>query len=457
MQRKNNLTLAYFVVFFKLSLGFITYPLVLRYLNGFELSVYFLFISTGSLFELLDFNFSNNIVRYFSYADAGAKELSNIHNNNYTTELNSKLFMNLRQLSKIYYKFMCLVGLVVIGIGFSVYLYFFALKHHQAYLTLELNWSIYCSASLLGLYFMHYAPSLIGRGFIDSVNKISLITKIVGVVFQIIGLIAGLGLFALALAALVSTALERYLLHRVSAQKFCSDLVVEFSKSEFWQLLKHVWRTNYKLGLMTLSWLFLSRVNGFIAGLAISDVNLLTSYLFSYQMVMILFAIAHVPISNNFSDIAALYVRDKVASMQLFLSANRKSILLMCIMWLGIILCGNRILLLLKLHGTLLKPSYLILIGIIYLCEKQLINHTTMISIRDEVPMFSAYLLSAAGTLLLTLLLAFYFHLGMISFILPQFCVQVSFNYWFWVIYNLKRGNIELLTYVKNIILWQKS
>jgi|GEM_PF-4159000 len=79
IKRKNSLSLALFTSVFKVSLGLISYPLFLKFLNSFDLSIYLLFISTIGFVELLDLNFSANLVRYFSYADAGLKTL-NVNN-----------------------------------------------------------------------------------------------------------------------------------------------------------------------------------------------------------------------------------------------------------------------------------------------------------------------------------------------------------------------------------------
>jgi len=454
MQRKHNLTLDYLAVFFKLSLSFITYPLILHYLSGVEISVYLLFISTVSLFELLDFSFSTNLIRYFSYANAGVININNLkddagsHKNPIQENI---LFLNLLNLSRLFYRYMCIVEFVLIGGGFSFYLYFFAQQHHYSYLYLELNWLIYCGSFLLGIYFMYYSPLLIGSGNINDVNKISLISKIVGVFIQIICLISGLGILALVIAALFTTIVERVLLYLFLKRRNLICNKKSNDKQEVWQLFKQVWHTNYKLGLMSLSWLFISRFNSYIAALVTKDINLLTSYLFTLQVISILFSISNVPINNNFADISAWYIKDKVLATKLFLSANRKSLQMMLMLIIATILFGNYILTLLRLHSKLLDLKYLIIICFVYLLEKQAINHTVMISVRNEVPMYKAYLLSALGVLIVSLLMAFILHLGLISFILPQLLVQAICNYWFWVKYNLSKDNISFTQYYKTI------
>ncbi len=459
MQRKNNLVLGYFTVILKLSLGFITYPLVLHYLSSFELSIYFLFLTTTSLFELLDFSFSSNLIRFFSYASAGVTKIDQLSNPNNmdikdTTNLsNADLYSNLLQLSKIYYKYLCIVCFIIIGGGFSIYLLFFTHQHNYSYAKIELSWILYSSASLLGIYFMYYSPLLIGKGYIDSVNKVSLISKLFGVVVQIITLFCGLGILSLAISALATAVTERFLLYLIIKSKnIYLNKQKNNNKNELWLLLKQIWHTNYKLGLMSLCWLFISKFNSFIAGLVINDISLLTNYLFTMQIIMILLSVAHVPISNNFSDISALYISNKIKSMQLFLDSNRKSILTMLFMLCGMLLFANYFLTILHLHGKLLETKYLFVVCLIYLLEKQLINHTTMITIRNEAPMYIAYLISAVAVLLLTLLFAFILHLGILSFILPQLIVQGSFNYWFWVIYNLKASKIKKIQYLRSLL-----
>jgi hypothetical protein len=454
MTRKNNLSLAFLVVFLKFSLGFITYPLYLKYLNSFEISLYFLFISTSSLFELLDFNLSNGLIRYFSYAEGGLSELEKegISNTSTKTE-DDDLFENLLVFSKIYYKWLCFIGAITIGFGFSVYLFFFTKRFHEAFVYYEFNWILYGGSVILGVYFMYLSPALMGKGYIDETNKVSLYSRGLGVVAQVLCIVSGLGLLSLGISAIISTVFERVLLIRLFKQKILINKIRKnINKQSFSTLLKTIWHNNYKLGLMTLAGLFIAKFNTFIAGFAISDLTILSSYLFTFQVFTIILTIAHVPISNNYADMSMFYVSDHGKSIKIFLKYNSYSIVLMIMLVIGVIFFGNFILQLIHIKHGLLPIKYLLLIGLVYILEKQLVDHSTMIAITNKVPMFKAYLVSAVIILVLSILLALVLRIGVIGIILPQLLGQGIFNYWFWVKYNLANEKISFKDYFLSLV-----
>lgn len=454
VERKNNLLLGLATNFLKMSIGFITYPVYLRYLESFQLSIFFLFSGTGALLELLDFGFSGNITRYFAYAASGVSEVIKTRipadiSLSFSSETN--LTNNLMQFAKIYYRVLCGIALLLVIGGFSIYLYFFAKLHNAAYGYIEGIWLIYSVGTLFSVYYMYLAPLLIGKGFIDKTNKIALFCRILGAITQIIMLFSGLGLVSIAIGAVVSGITERILLLKLVRQVL-GKVNTKISKPEFWQLFYNLWHTNYKLGLITLAWLFIAKINTFIAGFAIHDIKLLSEYLFTFQVITILLTFAHVPLSNNFADIAAYYVQDRKKGITLFLKANSKSLWLMLLLSIGMLSFGNLFLKVLHFKHGILTNNYLIIILIIYIFEKQLINHTTMITVRNEVPMFKAYLLTAACVFSLTLIFAYAFKLGIWAVILPQLIVQGLFNYWYWVKYNLAQDEISLYQYGRSLL-----
>ncbi len=235
IKRKNSLSLALFTSVFKVSLGLISYPLFLKFLNSFDLSIYLLFISTIGFVELLDLNFSANLVRYFSYADAGLKTLNpnNHDNHNEQTDLLNDLFIMARQ----YYRYMCIIAFVIFGFGFSLYLYYFTALHHKNFIYYELNWLGYMTAMLLGIYFTYLSPALIGRGHIDRVNRVLLVSKLTAVIIQSC-LVYFIGLSAIVLGALVSMIIERVLLLTLVKTQLDFEKSTKIDKGKFYKLLK---------------------------------------------------------------------------------------------------------------------------------------------------------------------------------------------------------------------------
>lgn len=444
--RKNNLKFGLFVTAFKVSLGFISYPLYLHYLSSFDLSVYFLFASTGFIIELLDFNFSVSLSRYFAYSYN-----FNVLGVNSHTEIKIYNPSVLLQFAKLYYRIVCLFVVVILVVGFSFYLYYFTQLHNQNFWYYECIWLCYSGNVVLGMYFNYMSPLLIGFGYVDKVNKVSFISRISGFIFQLIFILCGFGLITMAISTFVSALVERFLFYGMVNKLVVNFRFDKLSHDKLINVFKDIWKTSYKLGLITFSWLMISRLNSFVIGVSVNDLLLLNQYLFTFQVISILMTLAHVPINNNFGDMASYYVTDKNQAMIIFLKSNKYSIWLMFIFCICMVLFGNLLLSIFGLKHSLLPFQYIIILIIIYIFEKQLVNHTTMISLRNEVPMLKSYLITGFFISLSIILLSIYKVHNLLAYLLPQLIFQGVFNYWYWVKYNLNKFNINIVSYFKGL------
>ncbi len=446
VKRKNSLSLALFASVFKVSLGLISYPLFLKFLNSFDLSIYLLFISTISFVELLDLSFSTNLVRYFSYADAGLKTLNLDNNGDEQPDLLGDLFIMARQ----YYRYMCAIAFVIFGIGFSIYLYYFTALHHKNFVYYELNWLCYALAMLLGIYFTYLSPVLIGRGHIDKVNRVLLISRLTAVVIQSV-LVYFIGLPAIVLGALISVIIERALLLALVKVQLNFVTNKKIDRNKFYTLLKQFWATNYKLALMSIAVTVLVRFKLFVAGFVIYDANILAQFLFSLQIFTIAYTVATVPISNNYSDMSAFFISDKTRLLKVFLKQNRISIGLILLASLIIILSGDVIVRLLKVNHPFLPWPYLFVIALTFILEIQLSNHINSLIVQNKIEMYKSFLVSALATVLMIMVFCFFLHMQLWGLLLAQLIVQSLYNYWYWVKHNLRTYSLSIKDYLYSL------
>ena len=162
--------------------------------------------------------------------------------------------------------------------------------------------------------------------------------------------------------------------------------------------------------------------------------------------------LAHVPISNSYGDISSYYISDEVKATNVFLKANKYSILIMVVLSSGMILFGNFFFSIIGIKHSLLPMKYILLVVIIYLLEKQLVNHSTMISVRNEVPMLKSYLISGGLISITIVTLAILKVDNLWLFLLPQLIFQSVFNYWYWVRYNLSKSNVKMAVYCRGFL-----
>ena len=102
-----------------LSINIFLLPIILQYLSGEELGLWYVFMSVGTFVTMVDFGFSPQIARFVTYAYAGADSLkksgivSAVH-----TEMNAELLLKLLIASRRLYLFLSLfVFILLITVG----------------------------------------------------------------------------------------------------------------------------------------------------------------------------------------------------------------------------------------------------------------------------------------------------------------------------------------------------
>lgn len=432
MKRTNSLKLAFVTFFFKYGLGLLSYPIFLHYLNTRDAGIYFLMLNSGALFDLLDLNFKNSLVIRFSQS---------IGNNISVNDKSNLSYADILAFSKFFYAVICAVALLVIGLGFAIYLYFYVLQKgfvydYYKYLSI---WAIFCLSSLLQVYYTYLGPALSSKGHIDFINRLSIKTKIIGFIVQMLLLVVGFGLFALALATAIATVYERLSIYRYY-KLVVSEVknIVKISLPEFKRIFNELWETNYKLGLVSFALIINSRAPAYFIGMLHISQSQITAYLFTMQLVNLIFTFSHIPLANNFADLSYYFVKDTKKFVNVFNQVNRMSLIQYVILIFLFISIGPAFIKLLGIKHSLLSLDLVLIIGVIYFFEKLLLNYTTIICITNKIPMYRSFILSSLFIVLVQIILVSKFNTNLLSVILPQFIVQIVFNYWLWPLQGIK-------------------
>ena len=72
---RKDIIWSYIAKFFQIGAGFITLPLILRLLSSEEIGMNYLMLTISSMVALLDFGFSPQFGRNFTYVYSGASRL----------------------------------------------------------------------------------------------------------------------------------------------------------------------------------------------------------------------------------------------------------------------------------------------------------------------------------------------------------------------------------------------
>ena len=66
-----------------------------------------------------------------------------------------------------------------------------------------------------------------------------------------------------------------------------------------------------------------------------------------------------------------------------------------------------------------------------------------MISSFNEIPYWPAYVISAAGSLLLSIVLVDKFDMGIMGLVIAPLIINALYNYWKWPVYLMKKVGIH--------------
>lgn len=417
-----------------LGMSVIILPFVLKLLTTEELGLWYVFGSISALVSLLDFGFSPSIMRNIIYAWSGADKL----NKEGTPEMainvgpNYSLMVNLIHASKrIYFIIATLAGLFLVFLG-TPYIHSLVNYEVNKYL---FAWLIYSVGVFLNLYYSYWNPLLKGIGAIKEANQVQVISRLIYFVLTILGLSFGGGIFWLSIMYLLSGLLLRILsklvFERVSNIKDYNKKDTDYS-ANIKELLKTIWPNAKKQGLVTVG-----------AWLITKSTTLLSSYFYGLEetaqlgLSLQLYGFIGGFSSLLFNSYAPEIISSKLGgNIDRFKELFARSIIIQWIVSimgvLAVVCIGPLALKIIGANSSLLPRPILIILGVILILEWNHSTFATLITLTNRVPFLASSLLSGAGIVILSLVLANFTNLGVFGLVLSQGIIQIIYNNWYW-------------------------
>lgn len=448
---KSDIVWNYAGSIFNLGMSVFILPFVLRILSPEELGLWYIFGSIAALVSLLDFGFSPSIMRNIIYAWSGATRLykEGIPETNKNKGPNFSLMITLINASKkIYFTIAVLAGFMLLLLG-TPYIDSLIGSEPNNYLA---SWGIYSAGVFLNLYYSYWNPLLKGIGAIKAANQVQVFSKIVYMVFTVVGLQLGGGLMWLSFMYLVSGLLLRVLSKR-NFEKISSinKHQIENNQSiKTKELLKTIWPNAKKQGLVTIgAWLITKSttlLSSHFYGLAVTAELGLTMQLYSFV--------------GGFSGLLFNSYIPEITSSKLrgdterFKNLFARSII---IQWaigfigiLSVIYIAPFGLKIIGSNSTILPRTILIILGIILFLEWNHSTFASLITLSNKVPFLASSLLSGVGIVLLSLIAAKYTNLGVLGLVLSQGFIQLLYNNWYWPRYVCIENSLTIFQLTKN-------
>lgn len=448
---RTDIAWGYIAQALNIGAGIILLPVILYYLPPEDVGLWFVFVTLGSLAQLLEFGFQPTLVRNTAYVYAGAKEL--VHKGLPPPPapgqpLNHALLKELVQTSRHIYRIVALVCFITLLGGGTAYIYSVLTPEQNPVIYLG-AWTAFAFGYIATFYYGYFNGLLLGRGDISKANKVIIFTRgsliILGATFVALGY----GLPGLGMASLMSALLGRWIAHQYYFSKDRPEAREAHSSAhQPPKLLGTLWHNSWRLGAVNLGAFLIQRASILIAtsslGLAAS-----ASYSMTITILMALSSVSIVIANIQLPHMSVLQAgRSRDQLKEIFGE-------IVILSW-GVFLCGlliiawfgNSALSAISSQTPLLPTPELLALGVILLLE---LNHSVAaayLTTKNEIPFLNAALLS--GIAIVVLAAASIGTWGVWGLIFAQGVVQLAYNNWKWPYLALNDLGTDVLSLMKS-------
>ncbi|MFD1601606.1 O-unit flippase-like protein [Flavobacterium artemisiae] len=429
---KFDIIWTYLSKFLRIGQGLILLPLILRFLPTDQISIWALFSTITALISVFDLGFSNVFSRNLTQILSGKKvklldEGSSDDRNEDTLDLYSlkKLIIIMK---KFYGYISLLLLLLLVTIG-TYYIYYIG-KDVENKTQLYFSWAFLIGSSILNFFYNYLTIILESKGLIKETQKISVYGIMLSMVFAIVGIFMGYGLIAITFSGFISVLFNRFFLYRLYSKEIrpmIPNKIFAFDVSYF----KEIWSVTYKVSIASISSIAIYRSGIIIISLFL-PLKEAGIFAFSMNLAFILSEVSFMYFYTHLPQVNSMvFHHDNSGLKKIFLSSIIMSFFSLFLGGFVLVFLGDYILHFIGSKMTLI-PAIPFSFVILILLLDQIQNMSTFILFSEnKLNYMWPYAISATIIILSTLILCKLMPIYL-SVILPQFLIQLSFNYWFW-------------------------
>ena len=433
---KKDVIWSYASTLFLAGAGVILLPFILHYLSDETVGVWQIFQAITTLVLLLDFGFRPSFARNISYILSGVKHLQRVGVENVDdtqTDIDYSLLKGTLHAMRIFYRWLALGALLVLGVGGSVYLHFEVMsKYSGNHTDAWIAWAMLILINCYNLYTLYYDSLLLGKGYVKRSQQITIIGQSVYLLVAILLIYLGCGLTAIVSAQLLSILIRRLLSHKVFFTKEMKSQLSAIEPQSSRQILNAIFPNALKVGLTLLGGFCVNQSAILIGAhyLTLADTG---AYGVTYRVITLISGIglviyqtcvpklAHERVNNNLKELKRLY-RLSIVSL----------LIVMVVLGVALMFGGNWAMRLIH-SQTLFLPRDMIMVMLLIQFLEQ--NHSIaagFIMADNKVPFCIPSLLSGAATIVLLYLMLGPLNMGIWGMILAPGIAQLAYQNWKW-------------------------
>ena len=428
-------------------------PFVMKMVETSELGLWYTFLSIGQLVTLLDFGFSNTLVRNITYAWSGISDISSegIASDNQKNKPNYVLLSSVLKTCQVICLFIGVLAFIVmmtLGLGYISHI-----AHGIGGKRCYLAWIVYSMAIFLNIYYSYWISSLRGIGAVIEAQKANVYSKSLQIMISLAGLIAGGGIVALSFAYLISGCFIRvyakYRFYEYQNLKYYISRKEKMSYEKIKSNLEKIWFNSKKSGIVSVTTFCITQTTTLLSS-AYLGLEVTASYGLSLQIITAIANLAFVYFQTMLPEMTELKVSDcKNDLRRLFSVCIGTYWILYLIELSAVLIIGLPFIRLLK-SDTVLPFAMVGFMGIYIFLEN---NHSicaTYITIGNTIPYMKASLVSGICVVIGELGIVLFTDWGIYGLMMVQCLVQLAYNNWKWPYVVFRELGITPVTVIKN-------
>lgn len=456
---KKDIFWSYSSIFLTLASNVLTIPIIIYFLDGDMLGLWYVFLSVGAIANLFDFGFTVTFARNITYCWSGAKKIRGYgieFSTDNTTDF--QLMYSILYVCKKIFLLVSFVVLVLLLIPGTLYINHISTNiDDSSYLY---AWFIYSSATFLNIYYNYYDAFLRGVGAIKIAYQNRVIAKFTQIILIVLFLLLGYGIVGMALAYFIFGIIFRLLGNkRFYSYKKIGAQIEKFKYNHKWNKEKHlflsIWRNAWREGLIQLSFYLTEQVSVIICSfyLSLQETG-------EYSL-MLQIATAVATISTTLYTVyqpslqASCTRNDKNESGKVMSIIVVSYVLSFLVLSICTIFIGLPIIHLIKpqIHISILLATLIFLSQFVVKFRN---CYTSYYSSLNRIDYMTAFILSSILSLLLSIVFIGELKFGVYGLICGQILSQVVYNLWYWPLQVHKDLNLSPTKLFNNALLYLK-
>lgn len=443
---KKDVTWSYVAKLFQIGSGLVTLPLILRLLTKEEVGMNYLMLTVSSIVGLMDFGFSPQFGRNFTYVNSGARRLCREGvEEERDGSIDWHLLSVLISTARFVYRRLSVLALIVMltfGTGYIWYLTEgFTNVNNSLYI-----WILYSFSTYFNIYFSYYSSLLTGSGMIRESSQAAILSKSAYLVLCTLFLLLGWGLFAVVAANFIAPFVQRYVSYRAYFKPELKARLAEqtVTREDIRETFSVIWFNAKKLGINFIGAYAVNKMGMFIIGFFL-PLATIGSYGLLTQLTTIVTGIANTMFVTYLPKVSNCRVTGDRPMLKRTISFSMVvGQIIMLAGALGIIFVAPYLLELIKSQTML--PSRLICVLYLVIVALEL-NHSefaSVISTENKIPYVVPSLVSGGVIVLLTFIALKFTTLGLLGVVLVQGIVQAAYNNWRWPLWVFRELDMSI-------------